>query len=229
MSYLYLLVNLGAIIIPFIYSFHPRLKFNKHWKSFWLANVLTIIPFIIWDIIFTDMGIWGFNPKYLTGIYLWNLPLEEVLFFICIPYACVYTWHCFSVLRWKKSYKKDVKWVSYFLIASSILIAAIFYDQLYTFYTFISLAILISILVIKRVKWLSSFYLTYLVLLIPFTIVNGILTGTGIEGEIVWYNDNHNFGIRYLTIPIEDIFYGLTLILLNTALFESLKRFFTSK
>ena len=223
MSYLYLMVNLGAISVPFIYSFHPKLKFNLKWKSFWLANLITITPFIAWDVWFTDMGIWGFNPVYLSGLYLFNLPLEEVLFFICIPYACVFTWHCFSVLRWKEKYFNNLNFLSYFLFALSIIIAIIFNKQLYTFYTALSLALLLGFLLVRKIKWLGSFFLTYLVLLIPFTVVNGILTGTGIENEIVWYNNDHNFSIRYLTIPIEDIFYGMVLILLNVSLFEYFK------
>ena len=212
MSYLYLFVNLGAIIIPFLYSFHKKLQFNKAWKAFGLSNIISISPFLIWDIIFTEKGIWGFNPDYLTGIYLWNLPLEEVLFFICIPYACVFTWHCFDILYWKNGFLPSIKTLDYILIIGSSIIAITCYNQLYTFYTFLFLALLLLVLTLKSINWLSSFYITYLVLLIPFTIVNGILTGTGIESEIVWYNPDHNFNIRMLSIPIEDIFYGLSLI-----------------
>jgi lycopene cyclase domain-containing protein len=52
-------------------------------------------------------------------------------------------------------------------------------------------------------------------MLIPFFIVNGILTGSFIENEVVWYNDFENLGIRLFTIPIEDTVYAFTLILLN--------------
>ena len=63
----------------------------------------------------------------------------------------------------------------------------------------------------------------YLFLLIPFFIVNGILTGTGLEAPIVWYNNQENLGVRLLTIPIEDAFYGFELILLNVFFYEKWK------
>ena len=51
-------------------------------------------------------------------------------------------------------------------------------------------------------------------MLIPFFIVNGILTGSFIENEVVWYNNTENLNIRLFTIPIEDSVYAFTLILL---------------
>ena len=62
-------------------------------------------------------------------------------------------------------------------------------------------------------------------MLIPFFIINGILTGSFIENEVVWYNNDENLGIRLFTIPIEDSIYAFTLILTNLALTE----FFQSK
>ena len=64
MNYLYLLLDLGSISIPFLFSFHPRLKFYKYWKAFSLSMVLTMLIFIPWDVIFTQNGIWGFNDTY---------------------------------------------------------------------------------------------------------------------------------------------------------------------
>ena len=70
---------------------------------------------------------------------------------------------------------------------------------------------------------MGKFYRFYLWHLIPFFIVNGILTGTGINGEVVWYNNAENLGIRLGTIPVEDSLYSLSLMLMNISIFEWLK------
>ena len=91
MDYLYLWLNLGSLSIPFLFSFHPKLKFYKRWKALFLGILFSMLIFIPWDIIFTINGFWGFNPNYFLDIKLFSLPIEEWLFFICIPYACVFT------------------------------------------------------------------------------------------------------------------------------------------
>ena len=96
--------------------------------------------------------------------------------------------------------------------------------KLYTSYTFISFAaLLIAAKYIFKVSWLHKFYWVYALLLVPFLIVNGILTGTGLEDPVVWYNNQENLGIRIGTIPVEDIFYGMELILLNLLIFDYFK------
>ena len=227
MNYLYLWVNIGTILIPFLYSFHPRLQFYKLWKAFIPANLITATLFLIWDLIFTDTGVWGFNPEYITGIYLYNLPLEEILFFICIPYSCVFTYHSLNILfkiKWKN---KSIKVFLFILIVTLAFTAFLNYNHVYTVSTFLILAFILFVLqFMLKVPWMDKFLFTYLVLLLPFFIVNGILTGVVTKEPVVWYNDDENLGIRLLTIPVEDVFYGMELILLNVAFFEYFKKRF---
>ncbi len=224
MQYLYLLLNLGALSIPFLFSFHPKLKFYNYWKSLFIGIIISMLIFIPWDIIFTAKGIWGFNADYFLGKMLFQLPLEEWLFFICIPYACVFT-H-FALLYYFPNMKlseSTSKKVSYLLIIFFLILSIFNYSKWYTLINFLLASLLILLAMIKNLKLLSEFYLTFLVMLIPFFIVNGILTGSFIENEVVWYNNAENLGVRLFTIPIEDTIYAFSLILLNLFIVTALE------
>lgn len=214
MHYTYLLIDLGSLIIPLLFSAHPLLNFHKTWKAFFPAVALSGIGFISWDMLYTHLGVWGFNKDYLTGIMFFNLPVEEILFFFCIPYACVFTYHCISLAIRLPSRSGLEKWLTPLFIFILLLVAGMNFPKLYTT---ASLTILAFLLVLShymlRVSWLLQFYFIYTILLGPFILVNGLLTGSWIDAPIVWYNNEENLGIRILTIPIEDIFYGMAMIL----------------
>jgi lycopene cyclase domain-containing protein len=102
--------------------------------------------------------------------------------------------------------------------------AIYFNRRSYTSYTFAGLAFLVfTAQFILKANWLFRFYITYLLLLLPFIIVNGLLTGTGLSNPVVWYNPTQIINVRILTIPFEDIFYGMDLILLNIMIYSGLK------
>jgi lycopene cyclase domain-containing protein len=102
---------------------------------------------------------------------------------------------------------------------------ALLEDKAYTYVTFLTTGIFIPLLrFVFKVNWLDKILAVYPVLLIPFFIVNGILTGTGLEEPVVWYDNAENLGIRMGTIPVEDVFYGLELILLTLFFFYTFKR-----
>lgn len=170
--------------------------------------------YIIWDILFTYLGVWGFNNKYLIGYNIFNLPLEEWLFFICIPYSSLFIHFCMLKINpnWKLS-TMYTKIISYLIISTLLILTIINLGKLYTNCCFlITIGFLLWVL-INKIELLQTFFISYIFILIPFFIINGILTGTFIFDEVVWYNNDHNMGIRLGTIPFEDIFYGFTLLL----------------
>jgi lycopene cyclase domain-containing protein len=223
-KYLYLALNILTILVPFVFSFYAKANFSKKWKYLSIAILVPGAIFIAWDEFFTRLGIWGFNEKYLSGIYLGSLPLEEILFFICVPYACVFTHFALNYLVRKDFPAKADNIISIVLITGSLLLAIINFNKWYTCATFLALGEFILILKVFFSMPLSRFYFTYLVVLIPFFIINGILTGSWIDDPVVWYNDSENLGIRIGTIPIEDIFYGMLLTLMNVSLFERMQK-----
>lgn len=221
MNYLYLLLNLGSLSIPLLFSFHPKLKFYKKWKALFLAIPLTMLIFIPWDVIFTELGFWGFNDRYFLNSRIFGLPIEEWLFFVCIPYACVFT-HYSLLLYFPKLKLSEymTRTLTFLLIALFVIIIAFNYSRWYTFINFSYAILLVPIAFYFNKETLRSYYLTFLVMLIPFFIVNGILTGSFIENEVVWYNNEELLGIRLFTIPIEDTVYAFTLVLTNLILTE---------
>lgn len=225
MKYTYLLVNLVSVAVPFAFSFESKIQFYKKWKALFPSLLIPGILFLIWDSYFTSIGVWGFNEKYLTGIQVYNLPLEEILFFICIPYCCVFTYEVLNYFVKQDVLGKYARYgttiVAYMLVAVSFKYS----DKAYTVSTSVltTLFLLLHLVVLKKAYW-SKLVFAYLVILVPFFMVNGILTGTGLDEPIVWYNDEENLGVRMLTIPAEDAIYGFLLIASNITLFEHFKR-----
>jgi lycopene cyclase domain-containing protein len=224
MKYLYLLVLFFSLIVPFAFSFHPKLNFHHQFKAAFLSIVSVAFPFVLWDMYFTASSVWSFNQHYLIGIFIYNLPLEEVLFFICIPFCCLFTYH--SLNRMKKANKHigPAAPISIVLGVIFLLTGLMYVQKSYTLWSFSIAGLSLIILGIKRPPFISNFWITYFVLLLPFLIVNGILTGTGLENPVVSYNDMENLVLRFLTIPLEDFAYGMALILCNIALFETFKK-----
>ncbi|MEQ8363822.1 MAG: lycopene cyclase domain-containing protein [Cyclobacteriaceae bacterium] len=223
-KYLYLVIDLAAISLPFFFSFHPKANFSKKWKYLWPAILLPGAFFLVWDEWFTRMDVWGFNPVYLSGVYFFNLPIEEILFFICIPYACVFTYEAVGYFSKKDFSGATANKVTLILLVLLSIVAISNLNRWYTFSTAL-LCVLFLLYVHLKLKpsYLGKFYFTYLIILIPFFIVNGILTGTGIEDQVVWYDNTENLGLRIGTIPVEDVFYGMLLIFMNVTVFESLQ------
>lgn len=220
-SYLYLTLDVIAISFPLAFSFYPRANFSKNWKHLLCALLIPAAVFITWDMAFTHMGIWGFNPKYLLGIYVYNLPIEEILFFICIPYACVFSYEALNYLVKRDVFASITRPITILLIVVLLSLGLANFQRWYTCTTFLSTGILLALLEWRlRPSFLSRFYLMFCFILIPFFLINGILTGSFTDEPVVWYNAKEMLGFRMGTIPFEDTFYGMLLLLMNVSLFE---------
>ena len=205
-------------------SFYKKYPFYKSWKYFLKANLIVALFFIIHDIYFTSLGVWGFNQDYLiNSLDIFNLPIEEVLFFICIPYACVFTYFVFTKYVTENLFHIIFyKFILNFLILLTLLSSIINYDYLYTFYTSIFLFLMLIFFKFKKLD-IRKIMLAYTAIIPFFFLSNGLLTGSFIESPIVFYDNNENLDIRMFTIPVEDLFYGFLLILSNCLLFDYFK------
>lgn len=225
MSFTYALILFFTVIICFIASFDKRLQFNKHFGAFLKASVLVAIPFIAWDVWFTAKGVWWFNTDYTMGLNIAGLPLEEWLFFIFIPFSCIFTYYSidkFFKMEWLSGFNNLIVFVT--VIVCSVT-ALLYYDKIYTLITSLSAILTVVYLhFIAKAGWISKASFVFIILMLGFLPVNGVLTGTGLENPIVNYNPDDFLGIRILTIPIEDAVYGYTQFLLVLFFFKHFKQ-----
>lgn len=225
MAYTYSLVLFFSAIICFVASFDRRLRFDRHFGAFIKAAVLVAIPFIAWDVWFTAKGVWWFNTDYTLGIVIAGLPLEEWLFFICIPFSCVFTYYCldkFYKMEWLSGFNNLIVFVT--VIVCSV-VGLLHTDKIYTLITtIVTILTLIYLHFIAKVDWLTKASVVFMILMLGFFPVNGVLTGSFIENPIVNYNPKDFLGIRMFTIPIEDAVYGYSQFLLVLYFFKKLSK-----
>lgn len=222
---LYTIILIASISIPFILSFDKKVHFYKQWKYLLPSIVVIALFYIVGDIYFTKIGVWGFNKDYLSGKFLFNLPVEEWLFFLAIPYASIFlhdVLHAyFPNFKLPSNISRRLT-IFFFTIALVVLLLNL--DKAYTVYI---MAVFMLVLAISYFDWtdtISRFYCTFLVILIPFILVNGALTGAVTTDPVVWYDHTENLAIRFITIPIEDFAYGFTMLLLAIMLRNRLKK-----
>ncbi|MBN2615238.1 MAG: lycopene cyclase domain-containing protein [Bacteroidales bacterium] len=221
---LYAVLLFVSGLVPLALSFDAKLQFYKQWKFVLPSIFLTAVVFLIPDIFFAQYGIWGFNPHYLLGINIFNLPLEEILFFIVIPYASLFIHYSFFHYFPERYPRQSVLTYTMLLSLAAMVALVFFHHREYTLYAgILTLTSLLLAYVFVR-ETLAKFFVSFLLILIPFFIVNGLLTGSFIKGEVVWYNSNEILGFRILTIPVEDFFYGFSLILINLIFIESFRK-----
>ncbi|MEA2826643.1 MAG: lycopene beta-cyclase [Actinomycetota bacterium] len=56
------------------------------------ALALPVAVFVVWDVVAIARGHWTYNPRYVTGWDLGNLPVEELVFFVVIPICGLLTY-----------------------------------------------------------------------------------------------------------------------------------------
>ncbi|MBE4948227.1 lycopene cyclase domain-containing protein [Chryseobacterium culicis] len=225
MPYTYILINFFTVIICFLASFDRRIQFSRFFGKFLLSSTIVAIPFIIWDIWFTSKEVWWFDLKYTLGFKIAGLPVEEWLFFYCIPFSCVFTYYClekYFTLDWMRAFNNLIVFTALIILGVAGLL---YYERIYTLLTVLVTIITLCYLhFIAQKEWLGKASFVYTVLTPGFFAVNGILTGSIIPSPVVNYNPDDFLGIRMGTIPLEDAVYGYSQFLLNIYFFKKITK-----
>lgn len=207
----YFLILGASILYPLAQSFEKRVYMYRKFRFMLPGILVTGAVYIVWDIWFTKTGIWGFNPNFTRHVELFGLPVEEWLFFLIVPYACIFLFEVLRLFVKKFYYPQIAKWVLWVLLLASAISLPFVYSRTYTFtaISFTGLMLLLQLLQKTYKTWFSGFLIAYLLSLVPFMVVNGLLTAL----PVVWYDNTENLGLRLFTVPLDDFIYLMGLLL----------------
>lgn len=207
----YLLINIGIVIFPLFLSLFPYFKFREKWPALFTSILLVGGSFIIWDSLVTLRGDWSFNPAFVLNYHLFGLPVEEILFFITVPYSCIFLYE--GLVRYTREKLLPHPKELYLIMGAGLILAALFFRaQGYTAIVLFVSGILL-LLGATKLKGLFSSLLYWrwiLACTALFLFFNYYLTSL----PILIYNSKAILNIRVLTIPIEDFFYNYCLLTL---------------
>ena len=207
----YLYLNIAIIAFPLIFSFERRwIKFYKKFKPILISLIIVGIFFIAWDVFATSRGHWSFNPEYVNEIKLLGLPLEEILFFVTVPYSCLFVFDSILHFLGNKKLFFPRKKLSTIIGVLIILSAFGFFTKEYTFLAIISVGVSILFVSLVEINLFSSraYWIYTILTLVLFLIFNYILTSV----PVVQYSSTAISGFRVTTIPIEDFLFNFSML-----------------
>ncbi len=225
----YLLIDVLIILFPLLLSYKWKFAYYKNFKALFPAIAVVGIGYILWDAIVTARGDWYFNYTYLSGIIILGLPIEEILFFVVVPYSCIFIYenlHYFLPDR-QLPFNK----IFYIIVSLLFFVAGLFfYHQDYTILALMSCAFFFLYATFFSPDILRSRnYWAYIgISMIPFLIFNYLLTSIPIVSynpTAIWGGDGLWNG-RFITIPFEDFFYNFSLLSFYLMVYIYLKKRF---
>lgn len=220
---LYAWLMLLSFVGPLALSFDKKVAFYRLWPSLLAGILLNLVLFVLWDSWFTKTGIWSFNGRYVWPYRLLQLPIEEWSFFVVVPYASIFIYACLKVYFKAEWWQNKVLFFNLVFMLFCLFGILFFSDRTYTLVNFSLAFVLLALqtFIIKG-KYMPWFWFAYFVHLIPFLLVNGILTGATTPEPVVIYNPTEIIGWRIISIPVEDTLYALTCLLLPISIMELL-------
>ncbi|HPR68125.1 MAG TPA: lycopene cyclase domain-containing protein [Kiritimatiellia bacterium] len=218
---LYVTLDLLVLAVPLALSFDRRVAFWRKWPQVLTAIAAVMAVFIPWDVWKTAEGVWGFNPRYAGEFRLLGLPPGEWLFFICVPYACLFILECVRAYVPERTLRLP-RWAVHAAAAGLAGLAWRFRGLTYTGTVFFSAAAALECLEGIAPATLRSgrFWLAMALTYVPFLAANGVLTGL----PVVWYDDARILSIRAGSIPLEDFVYSFSMLALAAAVHDAAGR-----
>lgn len=214
----YLLFVLVVAVPPLLLSFWRPTYFADRMPAALRACVLGAAPFIVWDAAVTGRH-WWFDKRYTLGPQAFGLPIEELLFFLAVPLACLYAWEV--LLRgWRARPRTGLH--HGYVVSWSLVLPAVVLWSVGLEYTALALGSWAAVTVLDHALGTRMLeaprYWGFIAFVATATLVfNGYLTAR----PVVHYDPAYQLDLRIFTIPVEDFLFGFSLMTAVTVVYQS--------
>jgi lycopene cyclase domain-containing protein len=220
MNYTYLIADLLLLLVPVALFSIKNTGFAKNSKFIILAVLINVFAFSVPTEFLTQLKVIVYQPQLLSGMTLWELPIEELLLSLILPLTGIAIYDYLNARYPDNTPEKYSLAVSNIMLGICIAMLYFGHQKLYTVFTFaILLVFLVYIEFVNKIRFMYRFYRAYLVSLIPFLLVYSFLCGK----SVVQYNVAETLDFNILRIPFEAHFYYMAMLLLSIFLYEVFK------
>lgn len=220
MNYTFLVIDLLLLVLPVILFSLKKMEFAVNSKFIILAVLINVFAFSVPTEFLTQLKVIVFNPPYLTGMTLWELPVEELLLSLILPLTGIAIYLFLNTRYPDNTPEKYSLAVSNIMLGICIAMLYFGHQKLYTVFTFsILLVFIVYIEFVNKIRFMYRFYRAYLVSLIPLYLVYGALTSI----PVVQYTVAETLDFNLVHIPFETHFYFMGMMLLSVYLYEVFK------
>lgn len=88
----YLLLMAGCLLLTLPLELVLGARVYRQPRRLVLALLPMLVVFSAWDILGIIRNHWSYNPRFISGIHLGPMPLEELVFFLVVPICGLLTY-----------------------------------------------------------------------------------------------------------------------------------------
>jgi lycopene beta-cyclase len=81
----YILILAGCVLLTLPLEFVLGARVYRRPRRLATALLPVMVVYVVWDLVATTRGHWSFADRYILGVRLLGLPMEEWLFFLVVP------------------------------------------------------------------------------------------------------------------------------------------------
>lgn len=220
MKFVFLALALAPLLIPLIFQVNKKIYSNGNFKLAVGASLISAIVFSLIAALQHWFGITSYKSGLNLGVVIKEVPVEQYLLIFSFSFAALSIYQYLDLKFPNNNLQRYSLAVSNLLLGLCIAFLFFAYTKRYTLVTFSALLVILFLIeYVGKLRFMYKAYRAFLVLLIPFYVVYGVL----FWNELFVVAPNQLSEMHIAKIPVETHFVVLAMLLLTVYMFEFFK------